>query len=164
MLSHPAGADDAADIALAGRDITEDKNWFVPHNTANFSNQNLLFLYIVARAATELSYFRTSPYMKDVTTENNWTSELVVEIGIDNPIQVKIGFLQRDQINQQHQNNDTFHRPRVVKAQCITGITGSEKDPDARKNCKYAIKKNSQAYDEIVSCFRHLAKDNILQP
>ena len=31
-------------------------------------------------------------------------------------------------------------------------------------NCNYVIDKYSQAYGETVSCFRHLAKDNILQP
>ena len=48
-----------------------------------------------------------------------------------------------------------------MNAQCIIG---SEKILDWGKNCIYAIDKNSQAYGEIVSCFRHLANDNILQP
>ena len=69
--------------------------------------------------------------------------------------------MQRDQFNQQHQNDDIFHRPSVVNAQCIIG---SEKFPDAVMNCNYAIDKYSQAYGEIVSCFRLLAEDNILQP
>ena len=46
-------------------------------------------------------------------------------------------------------------------AQCFIG---SEKYPDAGINQNYAIGKYSQAYGEIVSCFRHLAKDNFLQP
>ena len=54
--------------------------------------------------------------MKDVTTENNWTFELSVGDGIDVPIYVIVGFMQRDQFNQQHQNNDTFYRPSVVNA------------------------------------------------
>ena len=41
---------------------------------------------------------------------------------------------------------------------------GSEKFPDSGINCNYAIDKYSQAYGEVVSCFRHSAKDNILQP
>ena len=69
--------------------------------------------------------------------------------------------MQRDQINQQHQNIDIFYRPSEVNVQCIIG---SEKFPNAGNNCNYAIDKNSQAYGKIVSCFRHLAKDNILQP
>ena len=55
----------------------------------------------------------------------------------------------------------TFYVPSVVNAQCIVG---SEKFPDARIKCNYAVDKNSQAYGEFVSCFRHLAKDNFLQP
>ena len=48
--------------------------------------------------------------MKDVTTETNWTFELGVGDGIDIPIYVLVGFMQRDQFNQQHQKNDKFYR------------------------------------------------------
>ena len=99
--------------------------------------------------------------MKDVTTENNWTFALRVGDGIDIPIFVIVAFMQRDQFNQQHQKNDKFYRPSVVNAQCIIG---SENCPDAGIICIYAIDKFSEAYGEIVTCYRHLAKDNILQP
>ena len=46
--------------------------------------------------------------MKVVTTEYNWTFELGVGDSIDIPIYVTVGFIQRDQLNQQHQINDTF--------------------------------------------------------
>ena len=98
--------------------------------------------------------------MKDVTTENNWTFELGSGDCIDIPIYVLVGFMLRDQFYQQHQNIDTFYRPSVVNAQ---RIIGSEKFPDAGTNCNFAIDKYSQTYGEIVSCFRHIAKDNIFQ-
>ena len=69
--------------------------------------------------------------------------------------------MQRDQFVQQHQKIDTFYRPSVVNAQCNIG---NEKLPDAGMKFNYANDKYSQAYGEIVSCFRILAKDNILQP
>ena len=90
----------------------------------------------VSKTPTELSYSKRSSYMKDVTAENNWTFELGVGDGIDVPIYVIVGFMQRDQFNQQHQNNDAFYRPNVVNAQCIIG---NEKFPDAGINCIYAI-------------------------
>ena len=117
--------------------------------------------HIVSKAPTGVSYIKRSSYMKDVTTEINWTFELGVGVGVDIPICVIVGFMQRDQFNQQHQNNDTYYRRSVVNAQFIIG---SEKFPDAGINCKYAIDDYSQAYGEIVSRFRHLAKDNNLQP
>ena len=46
--------------------------------------------------------------MKDATTENNLTFELGVGDGIDVPIYVIIGFMQRNQFIQQNQINDTF--------------------------------------------------------
>ena len=52
--------------------------------------------------------------MKGVTAENGWTFELGAGDGIDIPIYVIVGSMQRDQFDQQHQNNDTFHRPSVV--------------------------------------------------
>ena len=161
VLSHPAQANDAANLALAGRVIIDDISWYVPHYTPSISNRKLLLSNINSKTPTELTYIKRSSFMKDVTTENNWTFELGVGDGLDVPIYVIVGFMQRDQFNQQHQNNDTFYRPSVVNAQCIIG---SEKFPDAGINCNYAIDKFSQAYGEIVSCFRHLAKDNILQP
>ena len=99
--------------------------------------------------------------MKDVTTENNWVFELGVGDDIDIPVYVIVGFIQRDQFNQEHRNNDTFCRPSVVNAQFFIG---SENIPDAGIIFNYAIDKYSQAYGEIVSWFRLLAKDNILQP
>ena len=69
--------------------------------------------------------------------------------------------MQRDQFNQQNQKNDTLYRPSAVNAQCITG---SEEIPDAGVNCNHAIDEYSHAYGEIVSCFRHSSKGNILQP
>ena len=67
--------------------------------------------------------------------------------------------MQRGQFNQLHQNNVTFYRPSVVNAQAIIG---SEKCLGAGINCIYAVEKQSQAYGEIVYCFRQLAKDKIL--
>ena len=103
--------------------------------------------HIVSRAATELSFIKKSSYVEEVTNENNWVFELGAGHGIDIPIYVIVGIMQRDQFNQQHQNNDVFYRPSVVNAQCIIG---SEKLPNAGKNCNYAIHEYSQAYGEIL--------------
>ena len=102
-----------------------------------------------------------SSYMKHVTTENSGTFERGVGDGIDITIYVKLCFMQVDQFNQQHKCNDTFCRPSEISAQCIVGCA---KFLEAGIICIYAIDKYSQAIGEIVSCFRHLAKDNILQP
>ena len=67
------------------------------------SNQKLMLGHIVSKTPTELSYNKRSFYMKDVTTKNNWTSELRVGDGIDIAIFMIIGLMQRDQFNQQHQ-------------------------------------------------------------
>ena len=56
--------------------------------------------HIVSNAATELSYIKRSSYMKDITTENVWTFELVVGDGFHKPIFKKVGFMQKDQFNQ----------------------------------------------------------------
>ena len=61
-----------------------------------------MLAHVVSRAATESSYIKRSSYMKDLTTEINWTFELGVGDGFDGPIYVVVGFMQRDQPNQQH--------------------------------------------------------------
>ena len=157
VLNHRAGIDIEANLALAGRVIIEDFSWYFPQYIMGMSNQNLMLGHIVSKAPTELSYVKRSSYMKDVTTENDWTFELGFGDGVDIPFYVIVGFMQRDQINQQHQKNDTFRKPSVVNAQCVIG---NVKLPDAGKNCSYVFEKYSQAYGEIVSCFRHLDKGN----
>ena len=155
MSSHTAPANDAA------KDIVDDIGWYVPAYTPSISNQEKLLGHIESKAPNEVSYIKKSSYVKDITSENNWSFELGVGDSVDMPIYVIVGFMQRDQFNQQHQNNDTIYRPSVVKAQCIVG---SEKFPDTGRNCNFAIEKFLQEKGEIVSCFRHLAEDNILQP
>ena len=56
-----------------------------------------------SKTPTELTYIKRSSYMKNVTTENNWTFGPVVGDGIDVPVYVIVGFMQRDQFSQHHQ-------------------------------------------------------------
>ena len=84
--------------------------------------------------------------MKVVTTENNWTFELGARDGIYIPTYVIVGFMQRDQFNQQHQKNDPFCRPSLVMAQCIIG---SENFADAGIICNYAIEKYSKQMEKL---------------
>ena len=159
VLSHPDGTD-AENLVLSGRVMINDLSWCIPHLTPCISNQNLMLEIIISKSATELSYIKRSSYMKDVTTENNWNFELGVGNGVDVTICIIVGFIQRNQFNQLHQNNDTFYRPSIVNAQANIG---SEKFSDAGIKCNYAIDKYSQAYGEIVSGFRHLSKDDTFQ-
>ena len=168
-LSHPAGAVDAANFVFARRVNIDDQSLYVPHYTPGILNQKLMLGHMVSKAATELSFIKRSSNMKDKTSENNWTCELGVGDGIDKPIYVIVGFMQRDHFNQHHRSNNTFCRPSVVNAQCI--IEG-EKLPDAGTNCNYAVDKYSQAYGEIVSVldiylkiifYKQILHKNILQ-
>ena len=161
VLSHPAQTNDAANLALAVRVFIDDKSLYVLHFTPSISNQKLILGHFVSKTPIELSSKKRSSFLKDVCTEKNCTFALGVGEVVYIPIYVLVGFMPRHQFNQQHQNNDTFYRPSVVNAQCILG---SKIFPDAGINCNYAIDKFFQAYGEKVSCFRHLAKDNILQP
>ena len=47
VMSHPAGANGAANLALAGRIFIEDKSLYVPHNTLIISNQKLIVGHIL---------------------------------------------------------------------------------------------------------------------
>ena len=107
VLNHRAGTN-AETIALAGRVIIDNICWYIPNYTASISNQKLMLGYTISKAPTELSYIKRSSDMKDVTTEKNWTFELGLGVGIDLPIYVIVGLLQKDQFNQRHQKIDAF--------------------------------------------------------
>ena len=156
--SHRAGTE-AANLAWVVSVFVEDISGYFPHYFPNISQHELMFEHIVSRAAKQLTYIKISSYTKDVTTENIWTFELGVQKCSDVPFYVIVGFVQRDQFNQQHQNNDTFCRPTVVNAQCIIV---SEQFSNAGINFTFAISKYSQAYGETVSCFKPSPKDKIL--
>ena len=49
----------------------------------------------ISKAPTELSINKRSSYMKDVTTQNNWTFELSVGESNNSSISVIVGFMQR---------------------------------------------------------------------
>ena len=74
---------------------------------------------VVFIAATELSCIERSPYTKEVTIQRDLSFELGVKSGIDVTIYVIVGLEQGKCFIQQQRNNDIFHRPTVVNAQCI---------------------------------------------
>ena len=74
---------------------------------------------------------------------------------------INVDFQPRDRQEAHNFNNDTFYRPPVTNAQCISG-TG--KYPDSA----YLLNSNddaySQGYGQIEEAFMALTKDDILQP
>ena len=98
-----AGANDATNLALAGRAVIDDIRWYVPLYIPSISIQKIKLGHIASRTATELSFIERSSHTKDETTETKWTFEFDVGDGIVVPIYIKVGFRQRDQFNQQHQ-------------------------------------------------------------
>ena len=74
-------------------------SWYVQHYTPNVSQQKLLSEKNVFRAATQLSYNKKSCFTQVITAENSWINEYGHQIGSDNLICVKVGYLRRDQLN-----------------------------------------------------------------
>ena len=71
-----------------------------------------------------------------------------------------LGLGQRDQLVKKYQRNDTIYRPIFWKIDCIVG---SERYSYTGTNCNYVFYKYSETYGKSVSCFRHSAKDIVLQ-
>ena len=86
MLNHLAGAIDAANLASVGRVVINDISWYLLHFTSNMSNQNLMLSHFASRAATDLSCIKRSSYIKDVSTEINWTFDVGVGDDFNVPI------------------------------------------------------------------------------
>ena len=83
---------------------------------------------IVDKTPTELEYVKRSVFMKQVNTQKLWTFELGTQEGKNIPTWVSVVFQQRDRRDSPNLNNDTFYRPHLTNAQCITG---REKYPDS---------------------------------
>ena len=98
--------------------------------------------------------------MKEVNTQNLWSSELGTQEGINVPIWIILGFQQSDRQNDQNLNNDTFYRPLVTSAQCIIG---TEKYTDGAILLNYNDDDYSQGYGLIKQAFKELTKDDILE-
>ena len=60
VIIHPAQANVAANLALAGRVIINYISWFVPLCTPSMSNQKLMLSNIASKTPTELTYFKRS--------------------------------------------------------------------------------------------------------
>ena len=58
--------------------------------------------------------------------------------------------------------NHKFYGPSVVDAQCVIRVENIQMQK--QKTCICANDEFSQALGAIVSCFRHLAEGNNLQP
>ena len=135
--------------------------WYVPHSTANMSQQAVLSNQIVNRIPTELQYIERSVFMKEVNTQNLWNFELGTQEGITVPIWIIVGFQQSDRQNSQNEKNDRFYRPSVTSAQCIIG---AEKYPDSGILLNYDDDDYNQGYGQTREAFRALKKDDILEP
>ena len=125
--------------------------WYVPHYTPSMSQQTVLSNQIVNKIPTELQYIERSVFMKEVNTQNLWNFEFGTQEGINVPIWIILGFQQQVRQNSQNENNDTFYRPSVIKAQCIIG---TEKYPDSVILLNYDDVDYNQGYGQIKEVFR----------
>ena len=136
-------------------------DWHIPNYTPSLSQEKILMSQIVNEKPTELRYGERSVFMKEVNTQNLWTSELGTQEGINVPIWIIVGFQQSDRQYDQNLDNDTFYRPPVTSAQCIIG---TEKYPDSAILLNYNDDDYSQGYSQIKEAFRGLTKNDILKP
>ena len=143
-----------------GRIKIDSLDWYVPHYSPNLEEYNKLMNQIKKDSPTLLHYPERSVFMKKVNTQNLWTFELGTQEGINVPIFIFIAFQQNDRQNDQNLNNDTFYRPLVTSAQCISG---TEKYPDGGFLLNYNDDDYSQGYGQIKEAFKALTKDNLLQ-
>ena len=74
-------------------------------------------------------------------------------------MRIIVRFQQSNRQDSQKSNNDTFYRPPVPSAQCITW---TEKYPDSAILMIYDDDEYSQGYGHIKEVFRALSKDHIL--
>ena len=135
--------------------------WHLPHYNPSIEQQTTLSNQIVKKLPTELRHIERSILMKEVKTQNLWNFEVGTENGSNIPIWIIVGFQQSDREHDQNRKNNTFHKPRLMSAQCIIG---TERYPDSAIFLNYDDDDCSQGYGQRKEVFRALTKDDILQP
>ena len=125
------------------------------------AQEEILIGQIEDKKPTELIYVERSVFMKELSTQNLWTSELGTQEGINVPIWIFVGFQQSVRQYDQNLNNDTFYRPPVIGAQCIIG---TEKYHDSAILLSYNDDYHSEVYAQIKEAFRAVSKDDTLKP
>ena len=108
-----------------------------------------------------LHYPERSVFMKEVITQNFWTSELGTQEGINVPIWIFVVFQQSDRQHDQFLNYDTSVRLPVISSQVVIG---TERYPDTGIFLNYNDDGYSQGYGQIKEAFIALTEDDILQP
>ena len=131
--------------------------WYVPHYTPSMQQQAILSKQIISKRPTQTQYPERSVFMKEVNTQNFWTSELGTQEGINIPTWIFVAFQQHDQ----NLNNDTFVRLPVISAQVVIG---TERYPDSAILLNYDDDDCSQGHGQIKEAFKALTKDDILPP
>ena len=99
--------------------------------------------------------------MNKVNAQFLWSFELGTQEDVNVPIWNIVGFRQRDRLNPQNSNNETFYRPPVTSAQCMIG---TEKYPDSAILLNYNDADYSQGYGQSKEAFKALTRDDIFQP
>ena len=150
--------DDAINISKFKINAIE---WYVPHYTPSIQQQSTLSKQILNKTPTQIKYPERSVFMKEVNTQNFWTSDLGTQEGINFPTWVFVGFQQNDREHDQNLNSDTFVRLPVISDQFVIG---TERYPDSAILLNYDDDDYSQGYGLIKEDFKSLTKDDILKP
>ena len=95
--------------------------WYVPHYIPSLGDYNKLQIQIKHKTPTNLHYRVRSVFLKEVNTQNFWTSELGTQEVVNVPIWIYVAFQQHDRQYDQNLNNDTFYRMPVTSTQCNIG-------------------------------------------
>ena len=131
-------------MALADVRIKIDHiHWYVPHYIPSLQQHSLLSKQILNKIPTELRYVERSVFMKELNNQNLWKFELGSQKSKNVPIWITIGFQQRDRLDSQKLNNDSFCRLNDTSVQCIIG---TEKYPDAGIILDFDCDDSSQDY------------------
>ena len=120
--------------------------WYVPHYTPSMHQQSILSKQIINKTPTEIKYPERSVFMKEVNTQNFWTSGLRTQENINIPSWIFVAFQQNDRQHDQNLNNDTCVRLPVISAQVIIG---TERYPHSAILLNYDDDDYSQAYDKL---------------
>ena len=138
----------------------KDTGFYVPQYAPSLTQQDLLIEQFINKDPTKLSDMERSVTSKAVQQEDEKKFELGIRERTDLPTSNIVGFQRAIRKNNQQLKIDSSNRPPVTLAPCNIA---SERYADAGKLQNLTQDIFGQSLIQILSCFRHLTKDDINQ-
>ena len=124
-----------------------DLSWFVPSIDPSNDNRNIVQKGLSKTNNVDFIYYERKTFYKNVPNATNFLFDLGMEIGMERPQYIIVGY-ENNNVNEQTHDASTFDIMNVTECYCNIG---NEFYPEDRMNINYGTNNYNEAFKEIVS-------------